>query len=66
MITTPGRTLVASETACSTSAALVLHAVSFIPVTLIGFVLMFREGFSLGGLERLAKTPTEKEIPVAP
>jgi glycosyltransferase 2 family protein len=37
------------------SAGLVLHAISFVPVTLLGIVFMAREGLSLGGVRRLAK-----------
>jgi glycosyltransferase 2 family protein len=36
-------------------AAIVLHAVSFVPVTLLGLVFMFREGLSLGGMRDLAE-----------
>jgi len=34
-------------------AAIVLHAVSFVPVTLLGLVLMWREGLTLGGLQKM-------------
>lgn len=36
------------------SAALVLHAVSFVPVTLLGIVFMVREGLTLGRMRTLA------------
>ncbi len=36
------------------SAALVLHAVSFVPVTLLGIVFMVREGLTLGRMRALA------------
>jgi len=36
------------------SAALVLHAVSFVPVTLLGIVFMVREGLTLGRVRTLA------------
>ena len=36
------------------SAALVLHAVSFVPVTLLGIVFMVQEGLTLGRMRRLA------------
>jgi uncharacterized protein (TIRG00374 family) len=35
-------------------AAIVLHAVSFVPVTILGIVFMAQEGLSLGGVRRLA------------
>lgn len=36
-------------------AALVLHAISFGPVTLLGIVFMMREGLTLSGVRRIAK-----------
>jgi uncharacterized protein (TIRG00374 family) len=36
------------------AAALVLHAISFIPVTLLGIVFMMREGLTLAGARRIA------------
>ena len=47
-------------------AALVLHAVSFIPVTLLGLAFMLRDGFSLRRLQGLADSVPSEEIPVAP
>jgi uncharacterized membrane protein YbhN (UPF0104 family) len=35
------------------AAALVLHAVSFVPITLVGLVLMWREGLTLGSLKKM-------------
>jgi uncharacterized membrane protein YbhN (UPF0104 family) len=36
-------------------AGLVLHAVSFLPVTIVGFIFMLREGLNLGDVQRLSK-----------
>ena len=36
-------------------AALVLHAISFVPVTLLGLVFMAREGLSLGRMRQMAQ-----------
>jgi glycosyltransferase 2 family protein len=36
-------------------AAIVLHAISFVPVTILGIVFMAREGLSLGSARRLAE-----------
>ena len=36
-------------------AAIVLHAVSFVPVTILGIIFMAREGMSLGKMRRLAE-----------
>jgi uncharacterized protein (TIRG00374 family) len=38
----------------ATGAAIVLHAISFLPVTLIGGLLMMREGLTLAGARRMA------------
>jgi len=38
------------------AAALVLHAVSFVPVTILGLIFMSQDGLTLGGLRRM--TPT--------
>jgi hypothetical protein len=41
-------------------AAIVLHAVSFVPVTLLGLYFMAREGLSFGRMRELARdTQTE-------
>ena len=37
----------------SAAAALVLHAVSFVPVTILGLIFMWQDGLSLGGLKGL-------------
>jgi uncharacterized membrane protein YbhN (UPF0104 family) len=42
-------------------AALVLWAVSFLPVTLLGIVFMAQEGLSLGRVQRLARQGTDVE-----
>jgi uncharacterized protein (TIRG00374 family) len=36
-------------------AAIVLHAISFVPVTIIGIIFMAREGLTLGRMRRLAE-----------
>jgi uncharacterized protein (TIRG00374 family) len=36
-------------------AAIVLHAISFLPVTVLGITLMMRDGMSLGGMRRMAE-----------
>ncbi len=38
-------------------AAIVLHAVSFVPVTLLGILFMVREGLTLGKMRRIASEP---------
>jgi uncharacterized membrane protein YbhN (UPF0104 family) len=37
------------------SAAIVLHAISFLPVLLVGLVLMAREGLTFAGARQLAE-----------
>lgn len=44
-------------------AALALHAISFVPVVLVGALFMAQDGLSLGGLRRLAREAQEKELP---
>jgi len=39
----------------ATGAAIVLHAISFVPVTLLGIVFMMREGLTLTGARRMAE-----------
>jgi len=45
-------------------AALVLHAISFVPVTLLGIVFMVREGLTLGRMRTLAieRVAAEEEV----
>ena len=43
------------------SAGIVLHAVSFVPVTLLGIVFMVQEGLTLGRMRRLASRPGAAE-----
>jgi hypothetical protein len=43
-----------ASTEKAVGAALVLHAVSFVPVTLLGIVFMVREGLTLGRMRTLA------------
>ena len=47
--------------ATAVGAAIVLHAVSFVPVTLLGLVFMAREGLSLGRMRQMAA-----DVPTAP
>ena len=43
-------------------AAIVLHAISFLPVTIVGLLFMLSEGLTLAGVRRLA----EKQAPESP
>ena len=50
-------------------AAIVLHAISFLPVTLLGLVFMAREGLTLGGARALAgerRDPDDGDAPERP
>ena len=49
-------------------AGLVLHAISFVPTTVIGGVLMLRDGLSIGRLRHMAddSAPAAEEGTVAP
>lgn len=45
------------------AAAIVTHAISFIPVVLLGLVFMAQDGMSVGGLKAMAGAAAEKEMP---
>jgi uncharacterized protein (TIRG00374 family) len=45
------------------AAAIVVHAISFIPVVLVGLVYMAQDGLSIGGLRALVEVAREKEMP---
>jgi glycosyltransferase 2 family protein len=47
-------------------AAIVLHAVSFVPVTLLGLVFMAREGLTFGTAKRLASEAEPIAAPIEP
>lgn len=47
-------------------AALVLHGIAFVPITLIGIWFAMRDGLSLSSLDRLTSTAASEELPVAP
>lgn len=47
-------------------AAIVLHAVSFVPVALLGGVFIVRDGLSLGRLQGLASAAREEGSPATP
>ena len=48
------------------AAAIVTHAISYVPVVLTGIVFMAQDGLSLGQLKALASTAPEREMPVHP
>jgi uncharacterized protein (TIRG00374 family) len=45
------------------AAAIVLHAISFFPVSLVGIIYMAQDGLSVGGLQELASEARDKELP---
>jgi hypothetical protein len=47
-------------------AAIVLHAISFVPVTLLGIYFMAREGLTLSGARRLAEDRAQASAADAP
>ena len=47
------------------AAAIVLHAVSFIPVTIVGLVFMWQDGLTLGGLKKMRAEAQAAEQPDA-
>jgi uncharacterized protein (TIRG00374 family) len=44
------------------AAALVLHAVSFVPITILGLVFMSQDGLTLGGLKEMRETAQAAEM----
>jgi uncharacterized membrane protein YbhN (UPF0104 family) len=48
----------AASTDRAVGAAIVLHAVSFVPVTLLGLIFMAREGLTFGSARRIASSAT--------
>ena len=44
-------------------AAIVLHAISFVPVTLLGIYFMAREGLTLAGARRMAEERSKRDEP---
>jgi uncharacterized protein (TIRG00374 family) len=45
------------------AAALVLHAISFVPVTILGLIFMSQDGLTLGGLKNMRETAEAAETP---
>ena len=45
------------------AAAIVVHAVSFVPVVLVGGIFMAQDGLSVSGLQALAGTARAEEMP---
>lgn len=48
------------------AAALVTHAISYVPVVLAGVIFMAQDGLSVGGLKAMAGAVSDKELPVHP
>jgi uncharacterized protein (TIRG00374 family) len=55
--------LFAANETVAAAAALVLHAVSFIPVTILGLVFMWQDGLTLAGLKNMRTAAREAEQP---
>lgn len=45
------------------AAAIVVHAISFVPVVLVGIVFMVQDGLSVGRLKQMAGEARDKELP---
>jgi uncharacterized membrane protein YbhN (UPF0104 family) len=50
-----------ASTEKAVGAGIVLHAISFVPVTLLGVAFMVGEGLTLGRMRRLVKPPGAAE-----
>jgi len=44
------------------AAAIVLHAISFVPVILLGLVFMAQDGLSIGRLKELAQSAPQEGV----
>ena len=48
------------------AAAIVLHAIGFVPVVLVGLVFMAQDGLSMGRLKAMTGTARQEELPQTP
>jgi uncharacterized membrane protein YbhN (UPF0104 family) len=48
------------------AAAIVTHAISYIPVVLAGVIFMAQDGLSMGRVNELTQSGPEKEMPAHP
>ena len=56
--------LYAAPADSTVGAAVVLHAISFLPITVVGLVFMVQEGVQLAGVRRLVINSDSDEVPV--
>ena len=52
-----------ADPAVAAAAAIILHAISFVPVTILGLVFMWQDGLTLGGLKRMRAEAQAAENP---
>jgi uncharacterized protein (TIRG00374 family) len=57
--------LFAAPESAAAAAAIVLHAVSFVPVTILGLFFMWQDGLTLRGLQRMGAEARSAEAPAA-
>ena len=56
-------TFFAADADVAAAAAIVLHAVSFVPITLVGLVFMWQDGLTLAGLKEMKAEAQAAEMP---
>lgn len=56
-------TFFGASNSTAVAAAIVVHAISFVPVVLTGIVFMAQDGLRVGGLQHLAEVAREEERP---
>ena len=56
-------TFFGADPAVAAAAAIVLHAVSFVPVTILGLYFMYQDGLTLGGLKGMREEARAAEKP---
>ena len=59
-------TFFGAPNAAAIGAALVLHGIAFVPISLVGIWFAMRDGLSLCRLDSLSDSATREELPVVP
>jgi uncharacterized protein (TIRG00374 family) len=52
-----------ADPAVAAAAAIILHAISFVPITVLGLYFMWQDGLTLGGLKRIRAEAEAAETP---
>lgn len=55
-------TFFGADPQAAVAAAIVLHAISFVPISIAGLLVMAHDGISFGGLRQLSQRPNERGV----